>query len=149
MADERFSVGLMAFNFPQCQFECSKCGLCCGDTEQKTRRILLLESEAEEISRKTSQPPEVFCEEISGKEPYVYEMKKTMGKCVFLKDNQCTIYEMRPLICRFYPFELKFSSDQNRYIFTATLECIGIGKGKNLCKEDFEKLFLLASKRLG
>jgi Fe-S-cluster containining protein len=139
----------LTYSFSQCQFECTKCGLCCGDTEQKTRHILLLESEAEEISQKTSQKTQDFCEPIIGKEPYVYEMEKTMGKCVFLKDNQCTIYELRPLICRFYPFELKFSSDQNRYIFTATQECIGMDKGKTLSKEDFEKLFLLASQRLG
>jgi Fe-S-cluster containining protein len=123
--------------------------LCCGDTEKKTRHILLLQSEAEEIAKKTNQKTETFCEPIVGKEPYVYEMKKTMGKCAFLKDNQCTIYELRPIICRFYPFELKFSSDQNRYLFSATLECVGIGKGKTLCKEDFEKLFLLAQQRLG
>jgi Fe-S-cluster containining protein len=139
----------LTYSFSQCQFECTKCGLCCGDTEQKTRHILLLESEAAEISQKTSRKPEEFCEAIIGKEPYVYEMKKTVGKCIFLKDNQCTIYESRPLICRFYPFELKFCEDQDKYLFTATLECPGIGKGKTLCKDDFEKLFLLALQRLG
>jgi Fe-S-cluster containining protein len=139
----------LTYSFSQCQFECTKCGLCCRDTEKKTRHILLLASEAEEISKKTDQKFGDFCEPIFGKEPYVYEMKKTQGKCVFLKDNQCTIYQTRPLICRFYPFELKFSANENRYIFNATLECVGIGKGKTLCKEDFEKLFLLAQQRLG
>ncbi|MCW4025492.1 MAG: YkgJ family cysteine cluster protein [Candidatus Bathyarchaeota archaeon] len=139
----------MSFNYPQCQFECTKCGLCCGDTEQKTRHILLLEAEAEEISQQTSTPKHDFCEPITGKEPYIYEMKKTAGKCIFLKNNQCTVYELRPLICRFYPFEFKFSTDQDCYLFEETLECVGIGKGKLMNRAYFEQLFLLAQQRLG
>ena len=47
------------------------------------------------------------------KDSYSYEMKKNKkGKCFFLKENQCCIYEFRPIICRFYPFELKFDLDQ-------------------------------------
>ena len=134
----------MTFTFPQCMFECTKCGVCCSDTEHKTRHILLLQSDAEKISRKTSLSPEDFSDCVSGREPYVFEMKKIDGKCYFLKGNQCIIYELRPLICRFYPFEFKFSADQNCYQFEATRECVGIGKGKTLSKTDFEKLFLLA-----
>jgi Fe-S-cluster containining protein len=26
------------------------------------------------------------------------------GRCVFLKNNQCSVYEIRPLLCRMYPF---------------------------------------------
>ena len=140
----------MDFTYPaKIRFSCNRCGICCGDTIQKTRHILLLESETTKIQTETAQPIGDFSEQIANKAPYIYEMKKIEGKCIFLKDNQCTIYELRPLICRFYPFELKFSSDQDRYLFTATLECVGIGKGKTLCKEDFEKLFLLAQQRLG
>ncbi len=108
-----------------------------------------MEAEAEEITQKTGRPKQDFCEAIIGKEPYVYEMKKDGGNCIFLKNNQCTIYESRPLICRFYPFEFKFSDDQDCYKFEETLECIGIGKGKTMNHADFERLFLLALQRLG
>ncbi len=131
-------------------FECSKCGLCCGDTEEKIRHILLLESETMVISTETSLSKKAFTEQIANKNPYCYEMKKNSeGKCFFLKDNQCSIYALRPLICRFYPFELKFDQDKDQHVFNYTFECPEIGKGKTLMtRKDFEVLFLLARKRL-
>ncbi len=139
----------MDFTYPDnvC-FECSCCGLCCGDTDHKRRRILLLESEAEEISAQTGLPIEDFAVESNGTQPYIYEMKKIEGECFFLKDNKCTHYELRPLICRFYPFELKFDQDKGLHVFSFTLECPAINKGKVMVKRDFEALFLLAEERL-
>ncbi|HMK94238.1 MAG TPA: YkgJ family cysteine cluster protein [Candidatus Limnocylindrales bacterium] len=140
----------MEFAYPvNLRFKCNRCGLCCGDTKQKTRRILLLETEAEKIASQTCRPTTDFSGKISDNEPYVYEMKKSgEGKCVFLKDNQCSIYPSRPLICRCYPFELKFDVDKEMYSFDFTVECPGINQGKFLRKIDFERLFELAKKRL-
>lgn len=140
----------MDFTYPaNVCFECNGCSLCCGDTEQKTRRILLLESEAKTISEQTTRPIEEFSESSVGTTPYVYEMKKpTEGKCFFLKDKQCTIYENRPLICRFYPFELKYDQDGGNYVFNFTLECPMIKRGRPMVKKDFDELFALASERL-
>jgi Fe-S-cluster containining protein len=130
-------------------FQCSGCGLCCGDTAQKNRHILLLKAEAKDISEQTCLAIEQFAEPIKGKEPYIYEMKKpTSGKCFFLKNNRCTNYEHRPLICRFYPFELKPAQDKNGHIFDFTLECPAIGEGKTLTQQDFMELFKLAQKKL-
>ncbi len=141
----------MDFTFPaNVGFECNCCGLCCGDTDKKNRHILLLESEAKEISAQTGLPVEAFADQIAGKEPYVYEMKKPSGgRCTFLVDNQCSIYSSRPLICRFYPFELKFDQDKDTHIFSFTVECPTINRGgRTLTKKDFEALFQLARQRL-
>jgi Fe-S-cluster containining protein len=122
------------------RFVCDKCAICCGDTEKKARTILLLNVEAQGISKDTKKVIKEFALKIKGSRPYVYQMKKTdEGKCVFLKDKLCSIYEIRPLICRFYPFELKTFEDN--YIFTFTDECPRIGKGSRLEKSYFEKLF--------
>jgi uncharacterized protein len=130
-------------------FDCSKCGLCCGDTKQKTRHILILESEASDISAEINLQIKDFVEEIKDKAPYCFEIKKTKeGKCFFLKDNQCSIYKLRPLICRFYPFELKFDLDKDMYAFDFTLECPAMSKGKIMTLNDFEELFALAKERL-
>jgi Fe-S-cluster containining protein len=130
-------------------FECSKCGLCCGDTEQKTRHILLLESEVDTISIETCLPKGDFIKQITDKKPYCYEMRKSSdGKCFFLKNNQCRIYKLRPLICRFYPFELKFEVDKNQHVIDFTVECPGINRGRMMSRRDFEELFLLAQERL-
>ena len=135
----------MSFNYPVAlRFQCAKCGICCGDTKEKTRHILLLRTEAEQIATATLQLISEFTVKIKDKTPYSYEMKKTKeGKCVFLDNNCCTIYSVRPLICRFYPFELKIAHDGN-HTFFYTPECSGINKGPILSKIYFRKLFRLA-----
>jgi Fe-S-cluster containining protein len=141
----------LTFEYPaNVRFECNGCGLCCGDTKTKKRHILLLEAELAAISAETSMPMQEFSESTEGKKPYVAEMRKTSeGKCVFLKANRCTVYGVRPLICRFYPFELKFRGGKEKHVFRFTLECPAIGKGKKITKADFERLFTLARERLG
>jgi Fe-S-cluster containining protein len=136
------SVKPLGFKYPKhIRFGCERCGLCCGDTEKKVRSVLLLRIEAEHISQKTSLSLYEFVENIEDSEPYVYRLKKNAdGKCMFLKDNGCTIYQMRPLICRFYPFELR-SNNCNEYVFAFTEECPSIGKGVGLEKDYFERLF--------
>ena len=136
----------MNFDYPSTvRFRCIKCGICCGDTKEKTRHILLLKLEAEQIAKITAQPISKFAVELKGKAPYSYEMKKRAedGKCVFLEKNRCTIYPLRPLICRFYPFELKMSRSR-KYKFLFTEECPGINKGRMLSESYFRKMFRLA-----
>jgi Fe-S-cluster containining protein len=68
-------------------------------------------------------------------------MKKTKdGKCIFLKNKLCSIYQIRPLICMFYPFDLK-EVRSNKYNFAYTDECPAIGKGSQLKMGYFERLF--------
>jgi len=138
---------ILEFDYPRkIRFECEKCALCCGDTKDRVRRILLLEIEAKRISQKTHKGVDSFAEKLDGFEPYVYMMKKTEnGKCVFLKDNLCTIYQIRPLICRFYPFELK-EDENHKHAFAYTVECPAIGKGPYLGKCYFERLFKTSMK---
>jgi Fe-S-cluster containining protein len=107
-----------------------------------------LKKEAEKISETASRPIERFATRIEGHEPYVYEMKKTtkQGKCIFLKENICAIYPSRPLICRFYPFQL--TTKNWKYRFICTKECPGMGKGKKLERTYFENLFRQAYDQL-
>jgi Fe-S-cluster containining protein len=137
----------MNFDYPHAvRFKCTKCGICCGNTQEKTRHILLLSAEAEQIAEATHQPVSEFSIKIEDKAPYSYEMKKNAenGKCVFLKNNHCVIYFLRPLICRFYLFELKITANQ-KHEFLYTDECPSIGKGKTLSESYFNNLFRLAS----
>jgi Fe-S-cluster containining protein len=130
------------------RFQCTRCALCCGDTEARPRHILMLKKDAQSISKTTSRPIEHFARTTVGHEPYVYEMKKTKdGKCLFLKKDTCTIYSSRPLVCRYYPFELK-TIENGRIIFSSTEECPGIGRGKLLRRVHFEQLTRLASERI-
>ncbi len=75
------------------------------------------------------------------------------GKCIFLKDNQCTIYEHRPLICKFYPIEL-ITDETGKHVFRVTLECPGVCclntvvVGKKLDEAYFRALLELAHAEL-
>ncbi len=106
------------------------------------------------ISECTKRGVASFALETSGKTPYIYEMRKDprTGKCVFLKDDRCAIYGERPLICRFYPFELTTQKD-GTYVFTVTSECPGIRSlskqgGKELDDDFFRGLLRLATSEL-
>lgn len=132
------------------RFQCTRCAICCGDTESRMRHVLLLRGDAEAISRSVLKPVEAFATEVKGHEPYVYEMRKTdeEGKCFFLEGRNCGVYELRPLVCRFYPFELVTLKD-GKHKFLCTEECPGIGKGTKLTTAFFENLFNRASAQLG
>ena len=133
------------FRYPKnTRFSCSRCMLCCGNTETKDRHILTLEKEAKMISKVTLKPVEIFACRIAGHEPYVYEMKKDKyGRCIFLGPNTCTIYALRPLVCRCYPFELKHEENGSP-LFFPTSECPGLGVGEVLEESFFVDLFRLA-----
>lgn len=105
---------------------------------------MFFEKEAEKISKTTQKPVKAFACRIVSYEPYVYEMKKGKdGKCVFLEQKTCAIYALRPLICRYYPFELKLEGKKG-CLFSPTPECPGIGKGEVLRESYFGILFRLA-----
>jgi Fe-S-cluster containining protein len=130
------------------RFDCIKCGICCGDTKEKERHVLVLKKEADQIAASTGQSVSEFAKSVEGKKPYFYELKKTeYGKCVFLRKSQCEIYSLRPLVCRFYPFELG-TFGKGRYKFQHTTECPGISKGRELEANYFRKLFQLANVQL-
>ncbi len=130
------------------RFHCTRCTTCCGDTETKTRHIFTLKDEAKAISEVISKPIKSFADLRKGHEPYGYEMKKNEdGKCVFLEDDKCAIYNVRPLICRYYPFELK-SQEDGQYAFHYTTECLGLGSGRILKESYFRVLFRIACERL-
>lgn len=129
------------FKYPKhLRFRCDRCALCCEDSGNKKRIILLLNSEAIRISKETSRYLHEFAKKVKGFEPYIYQMKMEDGKCVFLQDNSCAIYVVRPLICRFYPFQLK-NLGNNRFAFAYTNKCPGIGVGAQLVERFYERLF--------
>ncbi len=127
-------------------FECQRCAKCCGDGSHRGRNILLLESDVRQISKTTGLRPLSFASRSLSVQPYRYRMKKRSGKCVFLDGKACRIYNLRPLICRFYPFSLKRGN--NGYRLEVSEECPGIGLGDVLKESDFERMFEEAQRLL-
>lgn len=108
--------------------------------------MLLTKSEVEEIAERTGLSPLSFATPIPSKGPYQYKMKKRAGKCVFLEGKSCRIYDIRPLVCRFYPFSV--CKKENRYVFNFAEDCPGIGLGEVLPEDTFEELISEAQFKL-
>ena len=73
-------------------------------------------------------------------------MKKRSGKCTFLGGKACRIYDIRPLVCRFYPFSIR--QKNNTYLFDIAKDCPGIGLGEPLAQVEFEKMILEARSKI-
>jgi len=71
--------------------------------------------------------------------PYERRMKMTGGRCVFLEGLKCSIYQARPLICRFYPFSLG-PSERGGFSIAFDPTCSGIGKGTERSRKFFMSL---------
>jgi Fe-S-cluster containining protein len=112
--------------------------------------VLLLKAEAERLALLVGKKICEVAEPVEGKTPYVYEMRKSKeGKCLFYVDNQCAVYELRPLICRFYPFEMKAENGAFRFAVTVECPCVIKGDRGELDELFFEKLAEFALKELG
>jgi len=68
---------------------------------------------------------------------YKYQMVQKNGACIFFSNNKCTIYELRPLICRFYPFTM---IENESYVFQVDADCPSVNIGKYITKKDLARL---------
>ncbi len=131
------------------RWQCTRCHTCCGDTKQHTRHVRMLDSEVKNISSLTGLNLQSFCVKIDNTGPYRFEMlKQTSGDCMFLKEDSCTIYNQRPLTCKFYPFYLEEHSTGN-IVFNLTSEkCPGLGRGPLVVTKSFVEMLRTASKQM-
>lgn len=132
--------------FPRTMFKCTGCGRCCTEDTKHERRIILTLRDSLEILEATGISLNEFTEK-NNSEVYPYVIRLVNGRCFFLQpDGKCRIYQVRPLVCRFYPFTLQRIGET--YVFQADPSCPGLVEGTYLDKEYFEKLVEQAEKRL-
>lgn len=87
------------------EFYCSysnNCYECCLETE-----MTLSNSDIKRIEEKGYKKKE-FLEEKDG----FLVLKNINNQCFFLKDKRCTIYDLRPQGCRFYPLIYDFEKSE-------------------------------------
>lgn len=135
-----FQLSKYRFIYPnEITWKCQRCTLCCKDSCKHIRRIKLLKQESITLSRKINIPIEQFAVPTFNK-TYSHEMLKNNGKCIFLSNNFCKIYVNRPLVCQFYPFEMKSLENDVYQILFSGKECPSIDKGKKLKEIFFRNL---------
>lgn len=139
--EQRFEV--VEFYYPSnVSWQCEGCGLCCGDVDDRSRMILLLQSDIERIH---SAGETGFFKDWDDLH-FTGLMCKNDGKCVFYENEGCKIYPFRALLCRMYPFWLE--KHEEVFVFGIDPECSGISKGKELDEEFFKNLLYYALKAM-
>ena len=126
---------------------CVRCANSCRDIPSRERNILLTPNDVERITRATNLSAEEFSETSVSHQPYERKMKKLGGSCIFLRGARCSIYQARPLICRFYPFSLHPLEEAGLEVRFDS-ECSGMGKGPIRSKRFFHNLVRLAKTEL-
>ncbi|MFH1721624.1 MAG: YkgJ family cysteine cluster protein [Candidatus Altiarchaeota archaeon] len=74
------------------EFECICCGNCC--------RFRTIDLTKEDIKRIESAGHKGFHEKFGKGE----RLKRNKGRCVFVVDDKCSIHEIKPEICKKFPF---------------------------------------------
>ena len=106
---------------------CSNCvgknSSCCCDTNVDSP--MLLPNEVEVIAKKMQIEKESFSKKIdlakmnnddTLKDLYQMKRDKKTNSCCFYKNNCCTIYDIRPIDCRIFPYDIKLENDGNYYL---------------------------------
>lgn len=108
------------------RFKCKRCAIFCCKlggpklTKEDARRIERLGYSQEEFINRVEG--EADCSP-----PFLGSLKaKEDGSCIFLKsDNECSIHNHRPTLCKLYPFEL-FRKDSERVVLRLIPCCMGL-----------------------
>ncbi len=74
------------------RFKCMMCGTCC--------RFKHIQLTSEDIIRLEAAGKKDFFKNQNGEK----SLKRVRGRCVFVKDDKCTVHEIRPTVCRSFPF---------------------------------------------
>ena len=123
------------------RFECQGSGNCCVSRDSYGFVYLSpddLKRFAKDFNISIKMFKEKYCQITDGF-IHLIEKNNLNGKCIFLKDNKCSIYKSRPSQCRTWPFwpENMNSKTWNKEIINF---CPGIGKGKLIGKDKIYNL---------
>lgn len=98
-------------------FECDFCGKCC--TSEFNDHVFLLDDDSERIIENTGReflrPAPYFdlCDNLGRFYVMGYALKtKQNGDCIFYTGTRCEHYEVRPWVCKIYPYMLHREPDE-------------------------------------
>ncbi len=146
---------------PLPSFECTRCGACCRNdqilitvtnkdilriaqtlmlTPHETMRALdfYLLDEGKPIPAGLEIIPSIDTE----KGPAYIALKKLEnGDCIFLKDDECMIHLIRPIVCRSYPFVFNKTDEEISWGLSSKKEiCPGLGVGPRVSEAELISL---------
>jgi hypothetical protein len=110
------------------RFKCQGTGKCCKSGKLDGYVYLTLE-DRRQIAKHLGLSTQQFTRRYVAKNENEFHFKQLKGNCPFLEQNQCSIYNVRPLQCRTWPF---WPENMKRDTWEKEVKkvCSGIGKGK-------------------
>lgn len=125
LAAEGISLADLADQIRETGFRCQECGECCQGEDNS---VVAFPEEIRRIQRATDldwleavAPPEEGEWDRKGCfHTLEWRLRKENYACRFYQDGRCSIYPVRPMLCRTYPFYL----DEGRLMHS---ECQGLG----------------------
>jgi hypothetical protein len=109
------------------KFKCKKCGFCCQFT------IVLYPFDIMNICSHLSITTKEFLEKygilVPDQDGILRCVLRKNQKCLFNKDNLCTVYEARPIRCRLFPIGRYFEEGKTYYLLPKE-KCIGFDSNK-------------------
>jgi len=117
-------------------FTCMECGECCRLPEG---RVDIIPDEVSAISVYLGIKEEEFLKQYCAIAEEKVELRENAQKeCIFLEDNRCIIYPVRPLQCRTFPFWPENLKSHFRWSQLKQF-CRGIDQGKHHSIEKIEE----------
>lgn len=127
------------------RFECQPdCGKCCTQ-ETRDGSVFVESFDIEQLADHLEMTPRAFAAQFTVRSEGVDEELELVmkdGRCCFLDEGRCTVYEARPQQCRSYPFFPLdgFSPVESAYTWRYEKKfCPGIGKGRLYSKREIEQ----------
>ena len=129
------------------KFECQMSGRCCRSRHADGYVYLSLK-DRRRIASHLGISTIKFTRRYTTKTRNQFHFKVLRPQCAFLKDNQCSIYEARPLQCRTWPF---WPENMKRKVWmrSITRSCPGVGKGRLYSASEIDEIVKLQKKEGG
>lgn len=113
--NDRLDVTALASLIAGMGFACTRCGDCCRAGEGDGNLVIVSRDEISAIAAYTGMVPEDLSEPypesiaIPGGRTVTFGrvLRRPRGDCLFFSGRGCTVYPVRPAICRTYPFALE------------------------------------------
>jgi Fe-S-cluster containining protein len=124
------------------RFECRQCGICCTGSPGT---VYADSSDVLRIAEFLNIPSPVFIQDYLYPFRNSYSIKEDAeGRCLFFNEG-CTIYPVRPLQCKTFPFWFENLRSEQRWQRICS-ECPGIGDGTLYSKEQILEIVQLTFK---
>lgn len=124
------------------RFECTGCGGCC----RRPGVVEFTPIDIAHISQHLELTQDEFCATYLEQTPgHAWRINvEDDAPCVFLKDDQCSIHDVKPVQCSSYPFWPELLEHRHAW-YAESLECEGINRGQRHTPEEIAQKLLKAS----